>query len=114
MKNLKLAIFIFIAVISQVKYISTAKHAIYKMSPYKKAEECKIPDFIKSNDDYFDSQTGKINMKNVNKLWKMVKFQAVLKHGKELDKPPAEMNVFDRMYFELKYFLTCLHNKLRY
>ena len=109
-----LIVWLLIAIISQSDYTSASKKSSIKMSPYKKSEECKIPEFIKSNDDYYDSQTGRINQKNVSKLWKMVKFQAILKHGKELEKPPTEITVFDRMYFELKYYLTCLNNKVKY
>ena len=80
----------------------------------KKHEACRIPDFVKSNTDFYDVKSEKINQKNINKLWKMVKFQMVLKHGKELVTPPADVNVFDRMYFELKYYITCSNSKLRF
>jgi hypothetical protein len=73
---------------------------------------CSIPNFIKTNSDYYDHSNGKINIKNINKLWKNVKFQMYLKHEKELHgmvkNKPANINFFNIMFYELKSFITCL------
>jgi hypothetical protein len=77
---------------------------------------CRLPVFLRSNSDFYNKVTGRVNLKDVKRLLRKLELQMVSRYGKHevenglmnLDESNFKFDEFDLIYFSLKSYTLCL------